>query len=199
MGTRYQVGPQASRPPLQPRHPLLCGSPPSPPCPLPASFPLRAVGTPSRPSGRVRTGEQGPAKASSPALPLTLTLTHGRMLCPWCPHPTTASLSGSWASGLDTDPSPPGRRFCPGGSGRGRGGLEAGPVPASTGVRQELQKPLKTTRPGVKLGTPGLTDRGLRAGRASQQADPLSCCGPGEGRALSVPQALPPPSGRPSA
>lgn len=163
----------------------------SPPC---SGHPF----TPLRPCKDWRAGASrlaaGAAKASSPTLPLTLTLTHGRMLCPCCPHPTTASLSGSWASGLDADPSPPGRRFCPGGSGGGRVGLEAGPVPALTGVSQtpkSLSKPLDQESSWGPLGTQT---------EASEQAGPLSrqthCLAVALGRAGSCLHPSPAPTVR---
>ena len=58
-GTRW-----AHRPAVHPSSPCplsSAGLRPRLPAPPPASFPLHAVGTPSRPSGSVRTGGQGPA------------------------------------------------------------------------------------------------------------------------------------------
>ena len=89
---------------------------------------------------------------------------HGRRLCPWCPHPT-ASLSGSWASGLDAGPTPHGGRLCPGGSG-GPGG---GSCPSLEGSQartwKNLSKPLDQESSWEPLGT--WTE-------ASEQVGPLS-------------------------
>ena len=89
---------------------------------------------------------------------------YGRRLCPWCPHPT-ASLSGSWASGLDAGPTPHGGRLCPGGSG-GPGG---GSCPSLEGSQartwKNLSKPLDQESSWEPLGT--WTE-------ASEQVGPLS-------------------------
>lgn len=85
-------------PAIQPSSPTPHGSRASPrlPAPPPASFPLRAVGTPPHLSGSVRTGGRGPAcpKQSSKGLLRRPASPRERTLCPRCPQPTTSS-SGS--------------------------------------------------------------------------------------------------------
>ena len=97
-GGRCQVDPRSSPPALQPSSPTPHGSRASPrlPAPPPASFPLRAVGTPPHLSGRVRTGGRGPAcpTQSSKGLLRRPASPRERTLCPRCPQPTTSS-SGS--------------------------------------------------------------------------------------------------------
>lgn len=167
-GTRW-----AHRPAVHPSSPCplsSAGLRPHLPAPPPASSPLRAVSTPSRRSGSVRTAA-GAAKASSPAPP--------------------PPVGGGSAHGVPTPRSPcrgPGPldwmqvpHPMVGGSAQVRqGGLEAGPVPALKGVRQELGKTSQNRSTRSRVGVPWA--RGQR---------PQSRSGPSAGR----PTVLPWPSG----
>lgn len=156
-GTRW-----AHRPAVHPSSPCplsSAGLRPHLPAPPPASFPLRAVSTPSRRSGSVRTGGQGQQRPPPPPHH-----PRGRRLCPWCPHPTV-SLSGPWASGLDAGPTSHGGRLCPGASGGPGGGACPSLKGSQARTWKNLSKPLDQESSWGPLGT---------RTEASEQVGPLS-------------------------